>query len=234
GVVLDKSSSRTDWAQRPLTPEQYRYALDDVRYLPEAYALLDEQLKTLGRADWMREDCAAQLDPARWTVDPLEAWRRVKGWQRVPKSGFARLRQLAAWREQRAQALDRPRRWILDDESLLRMVNRPPRTLKALQHGETLPAQLFPEAEAIMDALALAEHDPSPMPPAWKALQGDERERFARMLEVLDACAQTLNLPASLLLNRSELERLAREPAALEALQGWRVGVCGEALTAVL
>ncbi|OYY75141.1 MAG: ribonuclease D [Gammaproteobacteria bacterium 28-57-27] len=234
GVVLDKSSSRTDWAQRPLTPEQYRYALDDVRYLPEAYALLDEQLNALGRADWMREDCAAQLDPARWTVDPLEAWRRVKGWQRVPKSGFARLRQLAAWREQRAQALDRPRRWILDDESLLRMVNRPPRTLKALQHGETLPAQLFPEAEAIMDALALAEHDPSPVPPAWKALQGDERERFARMVEVLEQRAQALNLPASVLLNRADIERLARQSQALEGLAGWRAEVLGESLAAVL
>jgi len=234
GVVLDKSSSRTDWSQRPLTPEQYRYALDDVRYLPEAYELLSENLNALGRAMWMREDCAAQLDPARWTVEPLDAWRRVKAWQRVPKSAFSRLRQLAAWREQQAQARDLPRRWVMDDDSLLRLVNRPPRSLKALQHGGVLPPQFFPEAEMLMVVLAQAEQDLTPPPPAWMPLQEVERERFARLLDALEGCAQTLNLSASFLLNRSELERLAREPAALEALQGWRARVCGETLAAVL
>ncbi len=234
GIVLDKSSSRTDWSQRPLTPEQYRYALDDVRYLPEVHEILSEKLNALGRAQWMREDCAAQLDPARWTVEPLDAWRRVKAWQRVPKAAFSRLRQLAAWREQQAQARDLPRRWVMDDDSLLRLVNRPPRTLKALQHGGALPPQFFPDAEALMAVLMQAEHDLTPAPPAWMPLQETERERFARLADALDTCAQTLNLSASFLLNRSELERLAREPAALDALQGWRAAVCGTALSAVL
>jgi ribonuclease D len=234
GVVLDKSHSRTDWSRRPLTPEQYRYALDDVRYLPEVYALLDAQLNALGRADWMREDCAAQLNPVRWTMDPLEAWRRVKAWQRVPNTAFSRLRQLAAWRERQAQARDLPRRWVMDDDSLLRLANRPPRSLKTLQHGGILPVRLFPEAEALMAVLEQAEHDFVSAPPAWMPLQEAERERFARLADALDSCAQTLNLSASFLLNRSELERLAREPAALESLQGWRAALCAEALAAVL
>jgi ribonuclease D len=234
GVVLDKSSSRTDWAQRPLTPEQYRYALDDVRYLPEVHALLSKSLDALGRAEWMREDCAAQLDPSRWTVEPLEAWRRVKAWQRVPKTAFSRLRQLAAWRERQAQERDLPRRWVMDDDSLLHLVNRPPRTLKALQHGGVLPAQLFHEAEALLLVLQQAELEPVAAPPTWIPLQEVERERFARLVDALEACAQTLNLSASFLLNRSELDRLAREPAALDSLQGWRARVCGEALAAVL
>lgn len=233
GVVLDKSSSRTDWSQRPLTPEQYRYALDDVRYLPEAYALLDEKLHALGRAEWMREDCAAQLDPARWTMEPLDAWRKVKGWQRVPRAGFARLRQLAAWRERRAQALDRPRRWVLDDEALLRLANRPPRNLGALQHGEVLPSALFAETEAIMQALELAAADPS-TPPQWKPLQGEARERYARLQDALERNARLLDLPPSVLLNRAELEQLARHPEDSRAvICGWRAEVLGEALAAV-
>ena len=233
GVVLDKTSSRTDWSQRPLSAEQYRYALDDVRYLPEVYELLDTKLQKMGRDDWLREDCAAQLDPARWTIDPLEAWRRVKAWQRVPKNAFSRLRQLAAWREREAQARDLPRRWVLDDDSLLRLVNRPPRSLKAMQHGGLLPTQLFHEAEALMRVLEQAEHDQGCAPVAWMPLRETERERFARLVDVLEACAQTLNLSASFLFNRNELERLAREPAVLETWQGWRVQVCGETLAAV-
>ena len=234
GVVLDKSSSRTDWSQRPLTPEQYRYALDDVRYLPDVYAILSEKLHALGRSDWMREDCEGLLDPARWTMEPLEAWRKVKGWQLIPKSGFARLRQLAAWREREAQAQDRPRRWVLDDERLLHLVKRPPRSLRALQHGGILPAHLFPVAEVLLLALENAEHDPTLPPPMWLPLQGRERERFKHLVDALETCAKTLNLPASLLLNRSELERLAREPSRLDTVQGWRATVCGEALASAL
>src|SRR5688572_16062699 len=33
GVKLQKIETFTDWAQRPLTPRQVEYALDDVRYL---------------------------------------------------------------------------------------------------------------------------------------------------------------------------------------------------------
>jgi ribonuclease D len=234
GVVLDKSHSRTDWAQRPLSAQQYRYALDDVRYLPAAHALLDEQLTRLGRLEWMREDCAAQLDPARWTIAPFEAWRRLKGWQRLPVQVFPRLRQLAAWRELRARALDLPRRWVLDDDTLLRLVSRPPRTLEALRHGKMLPAQLFTEAEAIMLALQHADDDDTPAPPAWTPMSDAARGCLARLVNALEQCAQALNLPASLLLNRSELERLARDPAALGLVQGWRGVVLGEALAAVM
>ena len=232
-MTLDKSSSRTDWSNRPLSDEQYRYALDDVCYLPEAHALLDEQLRALGRQDWLREDCAALLDPARWVTEPLEAWRRVKGWQRLPKSAFARLRQLAAWRERQAQAQDRPRRWVLDDDALLRLAQRPPRTLKAIQYGDSLPPSLFTAAEDIMQALEHASLDTS-QPPPWKPLKTEERERYARLLEALESMARNLNLPASVLLNRAEIDRLARQTQTIDGLTGWRARLLGESLTAVL
>ncbi|MGD9888703.1 MAG: ribonuclease D [Halothiobacillaceae bacterium] len=234
GVVLDKTSSRTDWSKRPLSAEQYRYALDDVRYLPEVYELLDTKLQKMGRGDWLREDCAAQLDPARWTIEPMEAWRRVKAWQRVPKTAFSRLRELAAWREREAQARDLPRRWVLDDDTLLRLTNRPPRSLKAMQHGGLLPAQLFCEAEALMRVLEQAEQNQGNAPTVWKPLNELERERLARLADALEGCAQTLNLSAGYLLNRNDLEKFAREPANLEKWQGWRASVCGKTLSEAL
>jgi len=124
GVQLDKAHSRTDWSRRPLSDEQIRYAIDDVRYLPEAHAILGERLTQLGRLAWLEEDCAAMLDPDRWSPQPLEAWRRLKGWQRLPAAAFPRLRQLAAWREERAARLDRPRRWVMEDDTLVQLAAR--------------------------------------------------------------------------------------------------------------
>ena len=50
GVVLDKSHQFTAWTRRPLDPEQLRYALDDVRYLPAVWAELAARLEARGPA----------------------------------------------------------------------------------------------------------------------------------------------------------------------------------------
>lgn len=230
GVQLDKAHSRTDWSRRPLAREQLRYALEDVHYLPEAHAILEARLMALGRRDWLREDCSAQLDPARWTPEPLEAWRRIKGWQRMPPSAFPRLRQLAAWRERRAQALDRPRRWVMDDDTLTALANRPPSNLHALLHGGVLPPGLRAAAEDIMAALEAARTDEALAPPAWTPMRGEERARFDHLTTTIDRLAATLELPASLLLSRAELERLARGHSTLDTLRGWRAQLLREPL----
>ncbi|MEW6445065.1 MAG: ribonuclease D [Pseudomonadota bacterium] len=233
GIPLDKTHSRTDWSRRPLSEEQVRYALDDVRYLPEAHARLCDRLRTLGRLDWLEEDCAAQLDPARWTPQPLEAWRRVKGWQRLPSPAFPRLRQLAAWRETRAARLDRPRRWVLDDDALLALSQRPPQNLHALLHGNAIPPALKGCADEIMHAIEAARQDDT-RAPVWTPMSGEVRGRFERLAETLDHLAGQLELPAGLLINRGELERLARGQSSLDGLRGWRAEVLAKPLAASL
>jgi len=49
GASLEKTETFTNWAQRPLTPQQIEYALADVPYLFALHAHLHERLKTLGR-----------------------------------------------------------------------------------------------------------------------------------------------------------------------------------------
>jgi ribonuclease D len=48
GVELDKSSRKSDWLTWGLSPEQWRYAGNDVRYLPD---LLDRLLRELEKKD---------------------------------------------------------------------------------------------------------------------------------------------------------------------------------------
>jgi ribonuclease D len=133
GVMLDKSQSRTDWSRRPLTKAQLEYAIDDVRHLRDAYKMLREQLETLGRIKWLEKPFQKLSDPATYTVDPQTVWERVKGLQVLKPQQLAILRELAAWREQRALLKDIPRRWILSDEILLDMARMQPDSPAALR-----------------------------------------------------------------------------------------------------
>src|SRR5919204_4254244 len=52
GVQLAKGETLTEWRDRPLTPQQIRYAFDDVRFLLPLWQRLSGRLEELGRQDW--------------------------------------------------------------------------------------------------------------------------------------------------------------------------------------
>src|SRR5260370_17387081 len=81
GVQLAKAETLTEWRDRPLTPQQIRYAFDDVRYLLPAWQRLAGRLEELNRTEWAREEFA------RLTANPTPGgqgtttakWRGVAG-----------------------------------------------------------------------------------------------------------------------------------------------------------
>src|SRR3712207_2249904 len=58
-VRLAKSASFTRWDARPLTPEQVRYAREDVEHLMPLADELQRRLAERGSLDWEREECRA-------------------------------------------------------------------------------------------------------------------------------------------------------------------------------
>jgi ribonuclease D len=61
-IRLAKSASFTRWDARPLTPEQVRYAREDVEHLLALADELQTRLVSRGRLDWAREECRAIAD----------------------------------------------------------------------------------------------------------------------------------------------------------------------------
>ena len=118
-VELPKHETRTDWLRRPLSPAQLRYAAEDVEQLGAAAAELERRLLDLGRLEWALEDSAALADLEADAALPAEAWRRVKGLERLPPRGRAVARALAAWRDREADRLDLARSFLMRDETLL-------------------------------------------------------------------------------------------------------------------
>jgi ribonuclease D len=236
GTELAKSHTRTDWSRRPLSAAQVEYALDDVRYLLPLAHELESQLERLGRLDWLREDLRALADEGTLTLDPDDAWQRLKGLRELDPARERLARALAAWRERSAIAHNRPRGWILDDTVLRAMVMQVPRTLEALALVPDMPAGLVRRrGEELLECVRQAQV-PDPAPPAPPRLRPDPLQAaLARKLaDITQAVARELHLTPEVLATRRDLERLAAGQREGALLRGWRGQVLGERLLAAL
>lgn len=236
GVELDKSLARTDWTRRPLPEAALRYAADDVRYLAEIYERLAEALERRGRRAWLDEDCARLTDPALYQTRPEDAWRRVRGLGRLPGAAQHRAARLAQWREQEAQSRNRPRRWILDDETLLALALSAPAGADALRSIPGVTLRLAARYGEIWLALLQAPvADDAPLA-ADKRLEPEQKAQVQRAIERLRAIAQAEDITPSLIASRADLEALVLrgEAAGVPLLGGWRRAVAGDAVLAVL
>ena len=236
GHDLAKLHTRTDWSQRPLGSEQIEYALDDVRYLLPLAEKLEGQIARLGRRDWLEEELALLGDARVLTVEPEEAWLRLKGLRDLDPSRERLARGLAAWRERTAVRHDRPRGWILSDAVLRDIVLQVPRSRAALAQIPAIPpAVVKRRSEELLECVRAAEV-PDPTPPlAGRRRPDPARAALLRKLtDVSQAVAGELQLAPEVLATRRELEQLAAGGRDLMLLQGWRRRVLGERLLAAL
>lgn len=236
GQELAKSHTRTDWSQRPLSPAQIEYALDDVRYLLPIAAELENRLARLGRLAWLNEELAGLEETRGFVTEPESAWQRVRGLRGLDPGRERLARSLAAWRERRALAHDRPRGWILDDGPLREIVLRVPRSAAQLAAIPELPAGVVKHSGAELLACVAAADIPDPPPPVRAKPQSDpQRNALVRKLGgISQAVAIELELVPEVLATRRELELLADGRRDGAVLRGWRRSVLGERLLAAL
>ena len=108
GKHIHKSETYTDWCRRPLSENQIKYAIDDVRYLLPAYEKLLERLMQLKRISWVAGEVKNWEDPATFALpDPQTRFLKIKSLRSLNRRNLAVLRELAAWREKVAIARDR-------------------------------------------------------------------------------------------------------------------------------
>lgn len=239
GVVLDKGDTYTDWGRRPLSDTQVEYAVNDVRYLPEVYRRLSEELERESRMEWLRADFSRLEDPATYESVPEEQWRRVKRVASLNKRQLAVAREVAAWRELEAQRRDVPKRWILGDESIVEIARRAPATAAdvAAIRGVSEKAGKGAQrgiAEAVSRGLAVAEAE-LPTLTKKRRPQGDVDGAVDLMVAIVRARAREHGVAMPLLASREDLERLASgEREASPLLEGWRSKMVGRELVKLL
>jgi len=244
GVSLEKTETFTNWAQRPLTPQQVEYALEDVRYLFALHAHLRERLKTLGRLEWAEEEFrrlqAVSGEEAR---APQLRYQRIRGWESLRPRARGVLRELAVWREHEAQKRDRPRGRVLRDDILLEIARRGPTTIEGLRSLRGVqPSQVDKYGESLVQAIQRGLSVPErELPSAEKRKRMDpESAGLADLLgTALKVRAVEASISPQLLASSADLEVFALERGRgaaenLPILQGWRRALAGEHLLQVM
>ena len=235
GVLLSKRYQKADWARRPFTPEQVEYLRGDTSHLLRLRQHLGERLEAadlVEEADIEFRRLAAGREDR--TADPAEAWRRVKGSDRLEAEGRAVLASVFRWRDERARTHDVPRFRVLLDETLLALAKHPPGDLAALRAlpgtatvqrvGET--DALFGAVAAGLTAAARGEAPPPPFRPratpeeAQSQREANAREERLRDWRRVEAARR--RVPPVVVLPNPALEAVSRVPptdaAALSAL----------------
>ncbi len=229
---LDKTSRFTDWSRRPLSDAQKDYALADVTHLRVIYEFLAAQLKKNGRADWVEEELAVLTDPATYTVEPNEAWARIK--TRTTSGRFmAVVKALARFRESYAQTQNVPRSRVMKDDALLELASTRPATLEELGRSRLLmrEGRKSEIAEGILQAVkAGMEMRPEDMPRIDASRdQIQVNPALADLLRVLlKAKSESLGVAPRLIASSADLDAIAAGEREMAALSGWRLEAFGE------
>jgi len=238
GQGVDKSSQYTDWSNRPLSEKQIHYALGDVTHLCDVYQMLKNQLDEKGRTSWVFEEEEILADPATYENNPRDMWRKVKIRSPKPKN-LAVLRELAAWREERAQRKDIPRSWIMRDDTLADMASQAPRDLKGLSKIRNLPGEFSKghKGEALLklieDGIKTPKHD-CPVVIKKRQLSPSVMAKVDILKMLLKIQAAECGVAPKIIASTDDLETIAAEDAPdVAPLKGWRAEVFGHDALAI-
>ncbi|RUO78030.1 ribonuclease D [Idiomarina seosinensis] len=190
GVELDKSLSRTDWLKRPLTPEQLDYAAADASYLSAMYPYLLEKCQQRQVLDIVLAESRLQVDKRTQSIaDDLLYLFVGNAWQ-CNQQQLGVLRELAAWRQHKAQQRDMPLGFIFKDGVLLELARRQPTTEKQLFAVSDLPplTRKYSGTEIVSVIQRAVRQEPEQLPATLQRL--DDMEGYKATVKTIKAAVQ--------------------------------------------
>ena len=242
-VSVNKKLQRADWSRRPLTAEMIEYAADDTRYLLSLRDKLASELERLNRMSWAQEEFR-NLENLRWT-QPLGdefAYTRIKGAKALQSRSLAVLRELYAWRERTAQALDRAPFRVLGNTSLIALARAAPRDISQLNAVSGVPSSTVKRygshiVQAVNRGLAVPRKE---LPAIRRSARPEHDHGYDRRLERLKVLrnrrAEELSLDPGTLCPNGTLQAIARAAPTTERqlrnvpeLRTWQAAVLGPA-----
>lgn len=234
-IELSKEETRTDWLKRPLTEEQIRYAMDDVRYLRAIRVLLLTRIIGPKIKSWLQEELNLLNNPANYNgLNTSERYRKIRGASGLTRQELAILKNLSAWREGVAKKNDRPRNHILKDTVLVDIAKTKTITETDLKEKVAMSTRAFAKYGKILNTIVKTtlSQEESSHPELKKPvrLNKGDQESLKNLNNLVALKCELLGIAPSLIGNSSELKRLVKtlrgqqsiEFKQLRQTDGWR------------
>jgi len=234
GVTLEKKHTRANWKRRPLSEDELDYAMDDVRYLLSIYEQLHEQLQTSRRAGWLERDLRDITDPEKYQVDMEQLWKRLKGVQKLKGEKLQIASDLCRWREQQAQRRNRPRRWILKDDTIIEIARHQPDSIESLSRIRELGDKTIQRnGDQLLRIVAQAQSVDAehwPRPDRVESLSKHQLALGDCLMALCRVIAEQNQIALATLVTRKDIDSLILNPKSSRLTQGWRFTMAGEKL----
>ena len=239
GVALDKLDSFSEWGQRPLSDSQLQYAANDVIYLPKVYRNLSQRLTERNRLSWLEGDFRELVNPMRYIPNPRERYKKLKKGNQLNRHQLCAAREVAAWREERAEALDIPRKWVLSDEQIVEACKRETRSIDQLFLIRGMREKLSTEdARVVVKLIRTGLETPKDQWPQVPRKTKNERNvdnEVDLMMALVRKRAKENNIAFQTLANHDSLQAIARgHREGVDLLEGWRYDMIGHELLDLL
>lgn len=235
---IDKSSQFTDWSLRPLSEKQLTYAIGDVTHLCDIYLHLKKKLEEQNRHHWLKQEEEILNNPDTYLIMPDKAWERIK--IRSPKSkNLIILKELAKWREEKAQQRNVPKSWVIRDEVLADIARQAPKDKKQLAKIRTISEDTAKGkmGDHILSAIDTALNQPKETWPQPK-IHNQHPSHIHATIDILKMLLKMQSaehrVAPKLIANSSDLEKIALDDNAdIRALKGWRHDIFGKDAIAI-
>lgn len=234
-IELSKEETRTNWLNRPLSDDQVRYALDDVRYLRAVRILLLTRIIGPKLKSWLQEELNILNNPANYTgPQDNERFRKIRGSNLLDAQGLAILKNLTTWREGMAKKRNRPRGHIVHDNILIEAAKNKPRSTEELKQQTAISDKALDSYGQTIVAIIETTRNQSPRnyPEVDLSvrLNAKEKTSYDRLTKLIDLKSELLGLDPGLVGNTSELKKLTKilaapsknVPQQLRQTEGWR------------
>ncbi|WP_194755316.1 ribonuclease D [Aliidiomarina indica] len=211
-IELDKSQSRTDWLQRPLTQQQLDYAAADVEYLSEMYPRIRAKAIESGKDALVVAECAEQVAKRGREVNAEFAWRDVGGVSVLNGQQRAILRELTKWRLHIARERNIALPFIAKDNALIEIARSEAQNRYQLSQIEELhPISLRRYSKELLacveQGLAVPESEHPEAIPRFDQ-DGAYKRFFKAAKALLKDIAEANDIPASMLGSRKQINEV--------------------------
>ena len=233
GVRANKAFQRYDWAQRPLSEDALAYARCDTHYLLRLADLQSEALDAGPHRVLFDRACERQtaVIPRERPFDPDGYWK-MKGARELDEVGRAVLKATYAWRERKAEALDRPPFRVLPELAMLCLARDRPKSRGDLVNVKGMPKPVARrDGPELLSVIEEAATQPCPEP-TRAPIDKVRTERVDALKTWRKNEAARLGVDPEIVLDRASL--MAVVDGDVSDLESWERDRYGDAIATAL